>query len=128
MSATPISVEWIDKGREPKCVPDPNYPDFKMPITGFLIPLLQDKKVFICRADTVKKYYLMVDNGTSYHYHGQGLGGLAISASHQAKEGVKEKNINVMNDFYPFHGPAGRPGSENYLYADWHVGDFTDQD
>lgn len=24
-----MSVKWIDRGREPKCAPDPNYPDGK---------------------------------------------------------------------------------------------------
>jgi type II secretory pathway pseudopilin PulG len=107
----------------PSSNPDPNA------ITAFLLPLLHQPEVFKCKADIQHNYYQQW--GTSYHYHGQGpggLGGLSISASHLAKEGVKEKNINVMNDFDPFHGPAGRPGSENYLYADWHVGDLTNQD
>jgi prepilin-type N-terminal cleavage/methylation domain-containing protein/prepilin-type processing-associated H-X9-DG protein len=111
-------------------------PDYKPPITKFLGPLLKVPKVFICRADTAKKYYLMGDGGTSYHYHGDGpfgLGGLAIIASHQAKEGIKTKNIDVMSDFDAVHsGMTGtwieRQGRKNYLYADWHIGDYTNQD
>jgi type II secretory pathway pseudopilin PulG len=102
--------------------PDPNA------ITAFLLPLLRQPQVFKCKADTRYNYYQQW--GTSYHYHGQGpfgLGGKAISDSHLAKEGVSLRNINVMNDFDPFHGKAGRPGAENYLYADWHVGDLSDQ-
>jgi hypothetical protein len=115
----------------PWLITDQNVAGYKPPITKFLGPLLHEPEVFVCRADTKKKYYLVGDGGTSYHYHGDGpfgLGGLAISASRQAKEGVKEKNINVMNDFDPFHGTAGKPGAENYLYADWHVGDLKNQD
>ena len=31
--------------------------------------------------------------------------------------------IDLFHDYKPFHGVAGKPGSMNYLFADWHVGD-----
>ncbi len=32
----------------------------------------------------------------------------------------------VLADFSNFHGPRGKPDSENILFADWHVGNVTD--
>jgi prepilin-type N-terminal cleavage/methylation domain-containing protein/prepilin-type processing-associated H-X9-DG protein len=129
---------YLDDNRDimpPACdypwyITDTNDPGYRPPITKFLGPLLQEPKVFICKADIDKKYYLRV-GGTSYQYHGQGpggLGGQSISSSFPAQMGVKERNINVMNDFDTFHGTAGKSGARNYLYADWHVGDLTKQD
>jgi prepilin-type processing-associated H-X9-DG protein len=137
---------------------DPTNPLYEPPITKFLIPVLRgESKVFICKADNIKKnadpslpphYYLRTGN-TSYFYNGgqpadvpmgwsDGLGGTAISASNYAKDGVKEKNIDVMSDFDAIHpGFTGtsfmgtyrqRKGQKNYLYADWHVNDYTNQD
>jgi len=134
---------YLDDNRDimpPACdypwdITDTNDPGYRPPITNFLKPLLQEPKVFICKADIDKKYYLRV-GGTSYQYHGQGpggLGGQSISASRFAKEGVKERNIAVMSDFDAVHKKFGREGSanyiggKNYLYADWHVGDSTNQ-
>ena len=104
---------------------DPNNPDYMPPITKFLGPLLHEPKVFICKADTVETppYHLRTGN-TSYQYN-ERLGGTAISASRPAKEGIKERNINVMNDFVSIPLPHG---GINYLYADWHVGDNKNQD
>jgi prepilin-type N-terminal cleavage/methylation domain-containing protein/prepilin-type processing-associated H-X9-DG protein len=132
---------------------DPNNPLYQPPITKFLIPVLRgESKVFICKADNIKKntdpslpphYYLRTGN-TSYFYNGgqpiipppgwtDGLGGTAIAASNYAKDGVKEKNIDVMSDFDLVHpGFTGvfkkRQGQKNYLYADWHVSNYTNQD
>ncbi len=98
--------------------------------------MLQSPQVFICKADTIQKYYLRV-GGTSYYYNGRrqtpmgwtnGLGGTAISASFLAQSGVKEKNINVMSDFDSVHPKRGTHGGVNYLYADWHVSDYKNQD
>ncbi len=32
--------------------------------------------------------------------------------------------IWVFHEYAPFHGRPGRPGSCNYLFGDWHVGDI----
>lgn len=133
-------------------ITDQNNPEYAPPITKFLGPLLKEPDVFICRADTctlgsVSKYYLKIpEGGTSYYYNGRqqggpgftdGLGGKSIALSFLAKSGIKEKNIDVMSDFDAFHlGFAGtwktiwqtRVGRKNYLYADWHVGDYKNQD
>jgi len=115
---------------------------YKPPITKFLGPLLKEKDVFTCKADTDQKYHLRVGH-TSYYYNGSqqrgpgwtdGLGGKSIAASNPAKAGVKERNIEVMSDFDAVHKKFGNPGEENfvsgknYLYADWHVGDSKNQD
>jgi prepilin-type N-terminal cleavage/methylation domain-containing protein/prepilin-type processing-associated H-X9-DG protein len=131
---------YLDDNRDimpPACdfpwfITDPNDPYYAPPITKFLGPVLRGElKVFICKADNVQKYYLRTGN-TSYRYHGQDpfdpLGGIAISASRQAKAGIKEKNICVMNDFDSVHPKIGNRGGVNYLYADWHVSNYKKQD
>jgi prepilin-type N-terminal cleavage/methylation domain-containing protein/prepilin-type processing-associated H-X9-DG protein len=125
---------------------DANDPMYAPPITKVLGPLLKESKVFICKSDTVNKYYLKVGN-TSYSYNGRphmppmpdcdfinGLGGKTIRESCEAKNGVKEKNIAVMNDFDDYHPISGRANDPrhvigiNYLYADWHVADIKNQE
>jgi prepilin-type N-terminal cleavage/methylation domain-containing protein/prepilin-type processing-associated H-X9-DG protein len=118
-------------------VTDPNNANYSPPITQFLGPVLQKPQVFICKADTVQRYYLRV-GGTSYYYNGRrqfgpvwvdGLGGTTVSASFFARNGVKERNIDVMSDFDSVHPKRDKPrGGKNYLYADWHVSDYKNQD
>jgi prepilin-type N-terminal cleavage/methylation domain-containing protein/prepilin-type processing-associated H-X9-DG protein len=133
-------------------VTDTNDSDYLPPITKFLIPVLRgESKVFICKADKAKPPYYTRTGNTSYYYKGRpqppssptcfhrdGLGGTTIKASCEVLDGVKEKNIDVMSDFDLVHpGFTGisfmgtyrqRKGQKNYLYADWHVSDYTDQD
>jgi prepilin-type N-terminal cleavage/methylation domain-containing protein/prepilin-type processing-associated H-X9-DG protein len=122
---------------------DPNNHDYQPPITKYLVPVLRGESgVFICKADTSEKYYLRTGN-TSYYYKGRpqqppycrrdGLGGITIRNSCESQDGIKEKNIDVMSDFDPIHpGFTGiyrqRKGQKNYLYADWHVRDYKNQD
>ena len=117
-------------------ITDTSNPDYRPPITQFLGPVLQSPQVFICKADTVQKYYLRV-GGTSYYYNGRrqfgpvwidGLGGTTVSASFFAQNGIKERNIEVMKDFDSVHPKRGAYGGVNYLYADWHVNDYKNQD
>lgn len=108
------------------------YLDNKPPITNFLKTYLNDPHIFKCFADNGRKYqdagktYFEVE-GSSYEYNSS-LGGQPISASRMARRGEKETNIQVMYDYRPFHGPAGKFGSTSYLYADGHVGDLRKQD
>ena len=135
---------YLDDNRDimpPACaypwdITDPNDTNYRPPITQFLGPTLQSPQVFICKADTVLKYYLMV-GGTSYYYNGRrqfgpvwmdGLGGTTVSASFLAQIGVKERNIEVMKEFDSVHPKRGEYGGVNYLYADWHVSDYKNQD
>ncbi len=37
---------------------------------------------------------------------------------------IDSNEFRVFNDFSHFHGPAGRAGNMNFLFADWHVGDL----
>jgi prepilin-type N-terminal cleavage/methylation domain-containing protein/prepilin-type processing-associated H-X9-DG protein len=134
--------------------PDPNDSDYLPPITKFLVPVLRgESKVFICKADKANPPYYTRTGKTSYYYKGRpqpppppfstcyhrdGLGGTSIKASCEVLDGVKEKNIDVMSDFdrvhpgftgaYFFGGYRQRKGQKNYLYADWHVSDYTNQD
>jgi prepilin-type N-terminal cleavage/methylation domain-containing protein/prepilin-type processing-associated H-X9-DG protein len=139
---------YLDDSRDifpPACniayaITDMNNPMYRPPITKFLGPLLKEPKVFICKADTVKKYYLINKCNINYEYKGFQLGGRTIRELREVQRGVKEKNIEVMNDFDDFHPisgtppPPGEPPSPsyvigiNYLYADWHVGDIHNQD
>jgi prepilin-type N-terminal cleavage/methylation domain-containing protein/prepilin-type processing-associated H-X9-DG protein len=128
---------------------DTNDSDYLPPITKFLVPVLRgESKVFICKADKASPPYYTRTGNTSYYYEGRpqpppppfstcyhrdGLGGTSIKASCEVLDGVKEKNIDVMSDFDPVHpGYTGvfrkRYGQKNYLYADWHVSDYTNQD
>jgi len=106
--------------------------DDKPPITKFLNIYLKDSRIFKCPADQGIKYpdqgksYFETE-GSSYEYNAS-LGGRPVAASWLARRGENEINIQVMYDYEPFHGPAGRPGSKSYLYADGHVGDLRKQD
>jgi len=106
-------------------IEDANDEDSKPPITEFLLPYVQEKEVFKCPSDRDKNYF--VSEGTSYEYNSR-LGGKPVSKSRLAQKlKLKERNIDIMHDYEPFHGRAGKPGSTNYLYADGHVGDFRKQ-
>lgn len=68
--------------------------------------------------------------GLSYEYnfwlntfHG---GNSLRSALNDAKTrlNIDSNEFRVFNDFSHFHGPAGRAGNMNFLFADWHVGDL----
>ncbi|MBE3142378.1 MAG: type II secretion system protein [Planctomycetes bacterium] len=119
-------------------ITDANDSDYAPPITKVLAPILKEPKVFICKADTVKKYYLMVGN-TSYWYNGitpggsPGLAEITIRECPLVQAGAKERNIEVMSDFVskpPPHPAIGksRSGGVNYLYADWHVSNYKKQE
>ncbi|MGB7582373.1 MAG: prepilin-type N-terminal cleavage/methylation domain-containing protein [Sedimentisphaerales bacterium] len=137
----------------PWSITDPTNPGYLPPITNFLGPLLKNPKVFICPADTTtptppySPYYSRTGN-TSYCYRGypepppipptscyqiDGLGGITIYQSCDAQQGIKLNNIEVMSDFDKVHpGYTGtfrkRVGQKNYLFADWHVGNYKNQD
>lgn len=94
-------------------------------IMDFLMRYLSEPKVFKCPGDTRDHYY--DDFGTSYLYNAT-LGGTTVLKSFFANifhfEAV---DIHVMWDCRPFHGKEGKTGSVNYLYADGHVSDRTEQ-
>jgi prepilin-type N-terminal cleavage/methylation domain-containing protein/prepilin-type processing-associated H-X9-DG protein len=124
--------------------PNANSPSYAPPITNVLGKILKEPKVFICKSDTVKKYYKIVGN-TSYWYNGVTatspfwLAGITIQQYPLVRAGAKEKDIEVMSDFDAIHpGVAKGTGTyglikirkvfKNYLYADWHVSDYQKQE
>ncbi len=100
---------------------------------------ITNKNVYKCHADRGGNTYTSYDSddneievsinngksffeseGSSYEYHSM-LGGRRL------KDGFAARNpamMWVMMDFQPFHGKAGALGAANFLFADWHVGDF----
>ena len=68
--------------------------------------------------------------GSSYEYNtwlnAYNGGDMFVDAIHQAQErfGIDAAHLRIFNDFEPFHGKKGTPGSTNFLFADWHVGDL----
>lgn len=68
--------------------------------------------------------------GASYQYN-PGLNAFVGDEVYQkAFSTIKEfmsipiERIWVFHEYAPFHGKPGKPGSCNYLFADWHVGDI----
>jgi len=134
----------------PWALTDTKNPEYAPPITNVLVKILKEPKVFICKADAVKKYYKMA-GGTSYWYNGRaqnpisgqwddGLGGITIRQYPLVQAGAKEKDIEVMSDFDAIH-PGVAKGTEsyrpsyrvrkvfkNYLYADLHISDYQKQE
>ncbi len=122
----------------PSLISDPNDLGYRPPITQFLLPLLQEKEVFKCPADSEFNYYKQW--GLSYEYYARMFSGRALSVSRLAQDGIKERDMHVMSDFDPVHprtshrqeesfrGQSYSKGERNYLYADWHVGDSKKQD
>jgi prepilin-type N-terminal cleavage/methylation domain-containing protein/prepilin-type processing-associated H-X9-DG protein len=110
---------------------DTNNPAYRPPITKFLGPLLKEPKVFICKADTIEKYYLKNNCGVSYEYQAFSLGGRTLQENFLVRNGAKEKDIPVMCDFNSKpqpHPSGGKVGGINYLYADWHVSNYVKQE
>jgi prepilin-type N-terminal cleavage/methylation domain-containing protein/prepilin-type processing-associated H-X9-DG protein len=107
----------------------------KQPIAHFILPYIQDPKALRCPADDghrregrTQRYF--ETEGSSYEYL-QTLGGVRVGVGYLTdsvlfnKEKVHEREVHVLYDYSNFHGPEGRKGSVNYLYADGHVGDRT---
>jgi prepilin-type N-terminal cleavage/methylation domain-containing protein/prepilin-type processing-associated H-X9-DG protein len=127
-------------------ITDENDSDYTPPITKVLAHVLKEPKVFICKADNINTppyHYYLRTGSTSYWYNGKqqmgpmgwtnGLGGITIRENFLVQRGAKEKDIEVMSDFDAIHpGFTGeyrkRKGQKNYLYADWHVSNYTKQE
>ncbi len=125
----------------PWYITDANNPSYTPPITNVLGPLLKQPKVFVCKSDNIATppFHLRTGN-TSYLYNGivtpgpSGLAGITIREYPPVQAGAKERNIQVMSDFVadPRHPPhpaigKGKSGGVNYLYADWHVSNYVNQ-
>ncbi len=122
----------------PSLITDVNDPAYRPSITKYLLPLLKDKEVFKCPADTEKDYYKMW--GLSYDYYARMFGGQAFSTTRFARDNIKPHNMHVMSDFDPIHPRTSQKtetdirsrtyfkGEKNYLYADWHVGNSKNQE
>lgn len=89
-------------------------------IATVLAPHLASPETLKCPADSVKKYY--ESEGSSYEFRST-LGGNKVAHDFLTKS-LGESKSPVMYDYEPFHGPAGKVGSANYLFSDMHVGDL----
>jgi prepilin-type N-terminal cleavage/methylation domain-containing protein/prepilin-type processing-associated H-X9-DG protein len=45
-------------------------------------------------------------------------------AGNRERNPIASNRLRVLEDYAAFHGKPGKRGSTNYLFADWHVGDF----
>jgi len=120
----------------PPASPFPSLMPMKPSIAVFLVPFLSEERSLKCpadvpyatdRADSSKPYY--ETEKTSYTYNFR-LGGKRIkdyiterASSPRRPVKYEERNLEVLFDYRPFHGKAGKRGSTNYLYADLHIGD-----
>ena len=68
--------------------------------------------------------------GTSYEYNTWLNAFSGGDTFHQAlaeartRMNIMQNHFRIFNDFEPFHAKKGTPGSTNFLFADWHVGDL----
>ena len=107
-------------------------PSIKPPLNGHpsLVQLLApyhrgDTRAFECPADHIKHPATSAPAGfgsyfareqSSYHWHEQ----VSIYASRMTELRGGER-VKLVQEYEPFHGPAGAGGSMNRLYADLHV-------
>jgi prepilin-type N-terminal cleavage/methylation domain-containing protein/prepilin-type processing-associated H-X9-DG protein len=91
-------------------------------IAEVLAPFLDQPDMLRCPSDTVKTYF--DSEGSSYEYRSM-LGGRKADEGFLAQR-IGAENVPVMHDYQPFHGPPGKSGSANYLFADLHVGDLVE--
>lgn len=89
-------------------------------IAEALAPFMENNEILHCPSDREKNFFLT--EGSSYEYQTT-LGGRKVGSSFFSKLWGETKTV-VMNDYEPFHGPAGRKGAANFLFADGHVGDM----
>ncbi|HCE43898.1 MAG TPA: hypothetical protein DET40_10155 [Lentisphaeria bacterium] len=91
-------------------------------IADVLAPEIQNNTaVFQCPTDTA-----LVDSGQTYfacegssYAYMVNLGGRKLDRSSRPPA-----SNPVMHDYICFHGVPTKPGSMNYIMADWHVGDL----
>jgi len=89
-------------------------------IADVLARYLDDPRALRCPGDNLRRFYQ--SEGSSYQYNTM-LGGRKVTETFLTRRFGQDKTP-VMHDYEPFHGPAGEPGSANYLFADLHVGDL----
>lgn len=116
-----------------------NPANVKPSINVFLKPFLSAAESLKCPADTGRgrkdstKSYFETEQ-SSYAYN-ESLGNKRIhecliqrsGRGRRRRPATDEKNLDVLKDYEPFHGKAGKSGSVNYLYADLHIGDLKEQ-
>jgi len=74
-----------------------------------------ESKCWKCPSDNEDSY---ITEGSSYEYN-------AMNVERNIDKSRRSKaDIIVMYDYYSFHGRDTMPGSRNYLFGDWHVGDL----
>ena len=129
---------YLDEYRDfmPPACRLPSFED-KPGIAEFLEPFLSAPESLECPADSGRKRpdsnekYFETEL-SSYEYNarvgGKRIRDFLIQLSGKKKNTVSdEKNLEIVSDYEPFHGEAGKPGAVNYLYADLHIGDLSEQ-
>lgn len=122
-------------------LPDQNPARFDGPPiwNAFDTYLSKNREVWRCPADSrinvstefpADKETYFEAYGLSYEYnfwlntfHGGEPFRVALTDA-KTRLGIDSNEFRIFNDFSHFHGPAGREGNMNFLFADWHVGDL----
>lgn len=74
-----------------------------------------NSKCWKCPSDNMNCFQ---DEGSSYEYN-------SMNDERNIDKSRRNKaDLIIMYDYYSFHGKDGMPGSRNYLFGDWHVGDL----
>ncbi len=90
------------------------------PFAEVMQPYLNDTEVLLCPGDQRDDTTYFATEGSSYEYNSL-LGGKRMSSLFLTQL-WNQGRVPVNYDYEPFHGPAGQPGSTNYLFGDGHVG------
>lgn len=110
-----------NNGRYPECAQMPSLDSTRPSMMKLLGPYCEsNEKLFACPSDDK----FVATEGLSYEYPMLSLSNktrLQVLKSTRSGTPIKSTMYFLVYDFDAFHGPAGQPGSRNYLYADGHV-------
>ncbi|MCP3967014.1 MAG: type II secretion system protein [Lentisphaerae bacterium] len=89
-------------------------------ICDVLKPYCDTNKIFSCPSDVDQVFFKA--EGSSYEYNAMENGKKLSDSKFARRVGVSL--LPLMYDYETFHGKAQSPGAKNYLFGDFHVGDF----
>jgi prepilin-type N-terminal cleavage/methylation domain-containing protein/prepilin-type processing-associated H-X9-DG protein len=107
----------------------PSLPELFASYTG------QNPEAWHCRRDQITRHVPGAPEGFETYFEREGSSytyNPMLAANypgrdlrdHPLHKRGQQNTLEVMYEYEPFHGRAGKPGSMNYLFADWHVGDL----